>query len=148
MVTHDKYVRSPLRAYRQNVLNLDDANTTVKVALMQSSFTINRETDEVWSNIEVDEIDPATNSGYTEGGQELANKNLFQDTTDVVFDGDDIVWGSSSINAYYAVVYIEDTTSTANETLLSVVDFEGEEISSNGDFVIEWDANGIFRAIV
>jgi hypothetical protein len=148
MVTHQKYVESPLQAYQGGLQDLSDGTVTVRVGLMTDTFTIDTQADSVWTDVNADEIDPATNTGYTAGGKEIVNKTVTQDGQVVRFDGDNVVWSSSSINAYYAVVYVDDSN-TGSSYLLTVVDFEGEEISSNGDFTIEWDTtNGIFEVQV
>ena len=50
------------------------------------------------------------------------------------------------ITAGYAVVYDATPAADADKALLTLIDFEGEEVSEDGDFVIDWDdTNGIFQ---
>lgn len=53
------------------------------------------------------------------------------------------MWTDSTITAGYAVVY-HDTGTASTSTLLTLVDFEGEQSSDAGDFTISWDASGVF----
>ena len=58
-------------------------------------------------------------------------------------DADDVTWSNSTITAAYAVVYDADSGK-----LICLIDFDGEEESSDGDFTIEWHADGIFKLTV
>lgn len=145
MVRHEKYADSPRRAYAGQIHNLGDSNTVIRVALMDSSFSTDRTSDAVWADVSADEITEADNDGYTAGGQEITSKQLTQSSYTTTFDGADVTWPNSFINAYYAVVYNDTPTDNTNKDLLTIIDFEGEEVSENGDFTISWDASGIFQ---
>lgn len=86
-----------------------------------------------------------TGTGYTAGGQALANVTVTTVTTnDAKFDADDVTWTASggSITAAYAVLY---NATDANSPPLAFIDFGGSQ--SAGDttpFKIVWNANGIF----
>lgn len=90
----------------------------------------------------------ATGTGYTAGGQALANVTVIAGGVlpdDAVFDADDLTWTASggAITASYAVLY-NDTD--ANDPPLAHIDFGGSESAGDGtDFIIVWSANGIFR---
>lgn len=145
MVTHNQFGDSAKRAYNGLVNDLsDNSNTQINVALMASSYTPDRANQSVWADISADEIDPANNDQYSAYGKEITNKTLTQSSNVTEFDGDNVTWSSSSITAYYAVIFDETPSDDSDKTLLSVVDFEGEQTSSNGDFTIDWDTNGIF----
>jgi hypothetical protein len=83
-------------------------------------------------------------TGYTTGGTALTSKTLtYTAATNVImFDAADVTWASSTITARYAVIY--DDTPASNKPLLGYVDFGADQSSSNGNFTITWDVNGIF----
>ena len=86
-----------------------------------------------------------TGTGYTAGGQALANVAVTTVTTnDAKFDADDLTWTASggSIDAAYAILY-NDTD--ANDPPVAFIDFGGTESAGDGtDFIIVWNASGIF----
>lgn len=90
-----------------------------------------------------------TGTGYTAGGQSLANVAVTTVTTnDAKFDADDLTWTASggSITASYAVLY-NDTD--ANDPPLAFIDFDGSQSAGDGtDFKIAWNVNGIFTFTV
>jgi hypothetical protein len=91
----------------------------------------------------------STGTGYTAGGQALANVAVTTVTTnDAKFDADDLTWTASggSITASYAVIY-NDTD--ANDPPIAFINFDGSQSAGDGtDFKIIWNANGIFSFTV
>lgn len=90
-----------------------------------------------------------TGTGYTAGGQALANVAITTVTTnDAKFDADDLVWTASggSITASYGVIY-NDTD--ANDPPIAFIDFDGSQSAGDGtEFKIVWNASGIFSFTV
>ena len=90
-----------------------------------------------------------TGTGYTAGGQSLANVAVTTVTTnDAKFDADDVTWTASggSIDAAFAVIY-NDTD--ANDPPIAFIDFDGTQSAGDGtDFKVVWNANGIFSFTV
>lgn len=90
-----------------------------------------------------------TGTGYTAGGQALANVAVTTVTTnDAKFDADDVTWSASggSITASYAVIY-NDTD--ANDPPIAFIDFDGSQSAGDQtDFKIIWNASGIFTFTV
>jgi hypothetical protein len=88
-------------------------------------------------------------TGYTSGGQALANVAVTTVTTnDAKFDADDVTWTASggSISASYAIIY-NDTD--ADDPPIAFVDFDGSQSAGDGtDFKIVWNASGIFTFTV
>jgi hypothetical protein len=84
-------------------------------------------------------------TGYTAGGATLANVAVTTVTTnDAKFDADDVTWTASggSIDASYAILY-NDTD--ADDPPVAFIDFGGSESAGSGtDFLIVWNASGIF----
>lgn len=122
--------------------SLDLVNDTIKVMLVTSTYTPDPDLH--------DFVDDVTNevsgTGYTAGGQALANKSVTQDNTDDegVFDADDVTWANSSITARGAVIY-KDTGTPATSPLLCYKDFGVDKTSENGDFTVQFDAEGILN---
>jgi hypothetical protein len=88
-------------------------------------------------------------TGYTSGGQALANVTVTTVTTnDAKLDADDVTWTASggSITASYAIVY-NDTD--ADDPPIAFIDFDGSQSAGDGtDFKIVWNASGIFTFTV
>ena len=86
-----------------------------------------------------------TATGYTAGGQALAGVAVTTVTTnDAKFDANDLTWTASggAITASYAILY-NDTD--ANDPPVAFIDFGGSESAGDGtDFIIVWNASGIF----
>jgi hypothetical protein len=86
-----------------------------------------------------------TGTGYTAGGQALANVAVTTVTTnDAKFDADDLTWTASggAITASCAIIY-NDTD--ADDPPVAFIDFDGSESAGDGtDFIIVWNASGIF----
>lgn len=91
----------------------------------------------------------ATGTGYTAGGQALANVSVTTVTTnDAKFDADDVVWTASggTIEAAFGVIY-NDTD--ANDPPIAFIDFDGTQAAGDTtEFKVVWNANGIFTFTV
>lgn len=90
-----------------------------------------------------------TGTGYTAGGQALTGVAVTTVTTnDAKFDANDLTWSASggAITASYAILY-NDTD--ANDPPLAFIDFDGSESAGDGtNFLIVWNASGIFTFTV
>jgi hypothetical protein len=84
-------------------------------------------------------------TGYTAGGQALANVAVTTVTTDgAKFDADDLTWTASggSIEAAYAIIYNDTDT---DDPPVAFIDFDGTQTATDGtDFLLVWNASGIF----
>lgn len=120
------------------------ASDTIKVMLTTSSYTPDQDAHDMIDDV----TNEVTGTGYTAGGATLANKSVTQDNTNnlAYFDADDVVWSSSTITARYAVIY-KDTGTPSTSNLIAVIDFGSDQISSSGNFTIQWSANGILRVL-
>src|SRR4030042_5824713 len=116
---------------------IDLDNDTFKVALVYQAYTPNGDTDVDAGDI-TSEI---TGTGYTAGGRALSGVSVSQDNTNNkgVWDGADVIWASSSISAYGAVIY--DTT--AASALVCYFDFGAYKVSATGTFTLAWNGAGI-----
>jgi len=122
--------------------NVDYDNDTIKVALVTSSYTPNVDSHEFFSDI----TNEASGTGYTAGGETLTGKQITQDNTDNegVFDAEDVTWASSTITARGAVIY-KSTGTPSTSNLICYVDFGTDKSSSAGDFIIQWNSEGILN---
>jgi hypothetical protein len=106
-------------------------------------------TDTTLAEVDATGTEATAGTGYTSGGQNLANVAVATVTTnDASFDADDVVWTASggSIAATHAVIY---NNTDADDPPLAVIDFEGTETAGDGtEFRIVWNASGIFTFTV
>ena len=121
---------------REGAIDLE--NDTIRVALMTSTYTENKDTNTFVNTNEI------SGTGYVANGALLANSTVAQvDGSDLArWDADDVEWDTSTITARYAVIY--DTT--VADTILAVIDFGSDQSSSNGMFAIRWNASGIMTS--
>jgi len=126
---------------------IDWDSDTIKVALLTNSYTPDQDAHNYYDDVVANEV---TGTGYTAGGNTLANKtNSYNSATNVItLDADDTTWSSSTITARYAVVYDATPALNADKPLIGYVDFGSDQSSSNGNFTITWDATGIVRITV
>lgn len=87
----------------------------------------------------------ASGNGYTTGGAALSGVAVTTVTTnDAKFDADDTSWSASGgpIAAAFGIIY--NSTDT-DDPPVAFIDFDGSQSAGDGtDFVIVWNANGIF----
>ena len=122
--------------------NIDLSSDTIKLALVTSSYTPNIDTHDFWDDVSANE---ASGTGYTAGGQALANKAVTTDTTNDKgkFDADDVTWTiSSALTARYAVLY-KSTGTASTSPLIGYIDFGSTYTLSSGTLTITWSANGV-----
>lgn len=133
------YNRGVLNAFRGEI---DTDVGTFKVCLLDSNHVEDSASTANLSAILANEI---TGAGYTSGGADLSNVAVTHDTgaDEVQISADPVTWPSSTITARYAVVYLS-LGNPINDIPLCSIDFGSDQSSSNGDFTINWNANGIF----
>lgn len=115
----------------------DLSDGSVYVALVTSTYIPDAANHTVWTDI----TGESSGTGYTTGGKVVANPTLTQDDGDNegVFDGDDVSWTSSTVNAKGAVVYYN----TGSKPLICYIDFGAVYTSANNTFKITWNSEGI-----
>jgi len=123
----------------------DNVTTNIKVMLVDSTYAVNIDTHLTKADIDALLVE-VSGTGYVVGGANLVGRTT---TVDVVndwcrYDATDIVWAASTITARAAIVYL-DTGVANTSTLISFVDFGVDKVSSNGDFTIQWNTEGVFR---
>lgn len=121
---------------------IDFVNDTIKVALVTSTYTPDFDAHDFFDDI----TNEVTGTGYTAGGATLASKTVTQDDTDNegVFDAADVTWSSSTITARGAVIY-KSTGTASTSPLIAYIDFGSDQVSTAGNFVITWNAEGILN---
>jgi hypothetical protein len=128
----------------------------IRVALVGSGYTPNQDTHDYWDDVVAKEV---TGTGYTANGISLTSKTpltmsefptgaYVAATNKIRLDAADVTWSASTITARYAVIYDRTPATDATRPLLGYVDFSSNQSSSNGNFTITWDANGIFEITV
>jgi hypothetical protein len=130
--------------FKKLIMNggIDLDTDTIKVALVTSSYTPDQDAHDFFDDV----TNEVTGTGYTAGGATLANKAVTADNTDNegMFDADDVTWSSSTITARGAVVY-KSTGTASTSALICYIDFGSDKTSSAGDFIIQWNAEGILN---
>lgn len=119
---------------------IDLTNDTIKVALVTSSYSADKDAHEHFDDIDNEVV----GSPYVAGGSELANKAFNADNTNDrgELDADDVTWAVATITARAAIIY-KSTGVAATSTLIAYVDFGQDYITSGLDFTIEWDSEGV-----
>jgi hypothetical protein len=122
--------------------SIDLDTDTIKVALVTSIYTPDQDAHDFFDDI----TNEVSGTGYTAGGASLANKAVTADNTDNegVFDADDVTWGSSTITARGAVLY-KSTGTASTSPIIAYIDFGSDKVSSAGNFMIAWAAEGILN---
>jgi hypothetical protein len=116
-----------------------DLDTHVlKMALFTSSATLDATTTAYSTTNEV------TGTGYSAGGETIANVSISTDGTTAYIDCDDVTWSSATITANGALIY----NSSASNKAIAVLAFGGDKTSTNGDFTVQMPAPGASTAII
>lgn len=121
--------------------NIDFVNDTFKVALFESTYTPDIDTQSNWSDISTDE---SSGTNYTAGGNTVANITVTKDNTNdrAVIDGDDVTFTNVSVSYQYVVLY-KDTGTPSTSTLIGYAD-RGSSITISADDVqVVFDSVGI-----
>ena len=121
--------------------NIDHVNDDIKLALLDSNHTQDKDTHEFFDDVNANEV---SGTGYTAGGQSIANTSTAVDDTadDGTFDGDDVVWSNASITARYGVVY-KDTGDNSTSPIIGIFDFGQDFTAAAGDFTVSFNSDGI-----
>lgn len=147
MVRHHQYTNAVRRALAGNVTDLGDANSDVHLALLDATHAPDLDVHESWADVSAHDIGNtgAASNGYTVGGKAVANRALTSQANRVVFDADDVAWSGVTVEAGYAVLYDATPGTDAEKTLVTLVDFEGEQTDTDGDFTVSWAEEAIFE---
>lgn len=124
----------------------DNTNVSIKVMLVADTYTPDVDLHTTKGDIDAINGAEVTGTGYTAGGQAVVNRSIVIDNnTDYgKYDADDVTWANSTITARGAIVYF-DTGTAGTSTLITYVDFVSNKSSNSGDFLIQWNADGVFK---
>ena len=127
-------------------------NDTIKVMLVDSSYTPNPDDDYVGtSGAATAEV---SGTGYVgghggAGRKVLTNKVVVEDDTNdrAYFDADDVTWTSIDVGSIQAAILIkEGAVDDSTSLLIAYIDQGGFPVTTNGgDLTIQWDAGGILH---
>lgn len=121
-------------------------NASPYVILVSGLTTPDQETHDTYADVTSDEV---TGGAYIKGGQELTGSVRVVGTAPNktgVWDAGDVVWENSSIvNASGAVIYFSGGSADTSKPLVAFIDFGALKSSSNGDFKITWNTDGILN---
>ena len=133
----------------QQTINLTTAD--IRVALFNNIHTFNI-AHTTWADIKANEI---SGTGYSSGGLAITHTGDKFDYSAGIYTfgktANDTEWIESTLSAYFAVGYIfVDSLGVPDDSslLLFSKQFDGEVVSSNATFKIDWSVDGIFRFIV
>ena len=99
----------------------DMTTNTIKLALVNSSYTPNSDTDVNWANASTNEITGGGTTGYTTGGYTLLSPVLTEITKGYKFTSANPTWtaGADTLGAWrYGVLYISGTVEGVTNPLL------------------------------
>jgi len=120
--------------------NLANGGDTYKLALYNSSSTINNATTTIYT-VTNEVGDSGT---YSAGGGTLANQAVTTDGTTAICNFDDLEFTSATINARYALIYQTGTPTKA----VCILDFSTDQVSTAGTFKIDFPASGASTSII
>lgn len=122
-------------SFKEDLFNKEqDLDTdTIKIALYTSSATLGAATTAYTTTNEI------SGTGYSAGGEVLANSTVATSGTTAYVDFDNPEWTGASFTARGALIY-NDTT--AGDKAIAVLDFGGDFTVSSGTFRIVFPAPG------
>lgn len=129
-----------LQALLDNPTDLEAV--TVKLALVTSSYTPDRDTHDFWNDASASEL--ASGNGYTTGGVTLSSVLWGYDATSnkVTLDFADPSWTFTASKTWrYGVVYI-DTGTASTSTLIGLLDW-GADNTVNTAYTLTIDTLGL-----
>lgn len=128
---------------QDNAIDLNDADTSIKIMLVTASYTPTVASDDFISDVDAAQV---TGTNYTAGGNVINNKTVTLNTGTVTFDADNpATWSQSGAgfsNARYAVMY-KDTGTNTTSPLICYHDFGSSKGNVDGDLSIQLSASGI-----
>lgn len=131
-------------SFKRDIMNgsIDLDTDTIKVMLVTSTYTADQDAHTKRSDI----TNEVSGTGYTAGGATLS-VTVSVDNTDNegVFDATDVTWSTSTITARGAVIYKSRGGASSADELVCYIDFGSDQVSSAGNFVIQWAAEGILN---
>lgn len=123
---------------------IDLENDEIKCAILSAAYTPDRDADDKFGDISDHEV---SGTGYTAGGQALANKVLTKDNTGdlVKFDADNPAWPMVTFtDGRWAAIY-KNAVADADKKLIGAWDFGSSKSPSAVLFTAIINADGLLR---
>jgi hypothetical protein len=145
-VFYDAYVENLYTG--EHTAFIDHEGDTFKIAFVKDTYTPDRAVDVYFddsgANDPVDE--EVTGTGYTQGGNEVANPDVTVAGNVITFDADDpATWsqdGAGFADARFAILY-KDSGVDTTANLVAYHDLGSDKGNVAGDLSIQLDATGI-----
>ena len=118
---------------------LNSGGDTFKIALYTSSASLAASTTAYTTSNEV------SGTNYTAKGNTLTNVDPSSSGTTALTDFADTTWSSSTITAYGAMIFNEDTS---GDTSVLILSFGADKTSTAGDFTIAFPTADASDAII
>ena len=118
---------------------LNSCGDTFKIALYTSSASLAASTTAYTTSNEV------SGTNYTAKGNTLTNVDPSSSGTTALTDFADTTWSSSTITAYGAMIFNEDTS---GDTSVLILSFGADKTSTAGDFTIAFPTADASDAII
>ncbi len=131
-------------ALEQMALGVGDLGASgdvIKISL-HTSYTLNIDTHQVWADVSGTEY--SAGSGYTAGGETLANQTVTQDDANdrMLWDGDDVVWTSlGPLTPNIPDYAIIRNTTQAGEPLIGFVELGVSSTINGTDYTIQFSSS-------
>ena len=135
-----------VNALANKEIDLVGTPDSIYVALTTSTYTPDQDVDDYFNDV----TNEVVGTGYTAGGQALANITwgYTAGTNTWKFDADDAAWTTATITARTAVIYDRTPASDATRPLICYQSESSDITSTAGTWAITWHANGIFTITV
>lgn len=130
------YDSAKARQWNGNALDFD-TGVTLKVALVTSSYTPNRATDDFWNDVAANEV---SGTNYTTLGIALGTKVVSVTGNVCTFGAADITWtqsGAGFVNARYAILF-NDTGTAGTSALVAYADLTVNRNNTTGDLTLSF----------
>lgn len=143
-ITASQFGQFLMKALNKEVKWAPSGGDTFKVSLYTGTIPANAQDTWVYKSDIATIVEVANGNGYTTGGQALSGQTITYTvgTNTVSLDANDVTWSASTISADLALIY-QDTGTASTSVLVGYVLFGQTFASSNGDFKITWNSNGI-----
>lgn len=133
------------RDIKQNDTAVDYIADVMKTALFTNTITPNYDTNTAYA-VAPFNANEIAGTGYTAGGQAIANDVISVSSGTFVYDGDDVAWAGSTItNARGGLIYDDTIATPVAKPAVFLISFGADYSTSNGTFTIQWAAGGIYN---
>jgi len=116
----------------------------IYIALLDSSYTADFDTDQFWSDVSSNEI---TGTGYTAGGYELVNKTFTYDAGTGLWTFTNTVdpsWSTATFTCRNAVMY-DNSGTPSTSPLLTCAAFSADQTCTAETFTLHVASTGLLQ---